>query len=121
MLGQVVLVNFFASLVRAVPRRASGADGAGPQARGVPLYGIAYKDKPTDAVGFLARISAIPIVAIGLDESGRTGIDFGVYGVPETYIVDKHGIIRVRHVGPLTAESVAREILPAVRALQAQP
>ncbi|HEY7990548.1 MAG TPA: DsbE family thiol:disulfide interchange protein [Stellaceae bacterium] len=119
MLGHVVLVNFFASWC--VPCRAEHPVlmGLGPSA-GVPLVGIAYKDKPTDAVGFLQEYGN-PYVAIGLDESGRTGIDFGVYGVPETYIVDKHGIIRVRHVGPLTAESVAREILPAVRALQAQP
>ncbi|HXE16471.1 MAG TPA: DsbE family thiol:disulfide interchange protein [Stellaceae bacterium] len=119
MLGHVVLVNFFASWC--VPCRAEHPVlmGLGSSA-GVPLVGIAYKDKPKDAVDFLQEYGN-PYVAIALDESGRTGIDFGVYGVPETYIVDKHGIIRVRHVGPLTAESVAREILPAVRALQAQP
>ncbi len=119
MLGRVVVVNFFASWC--VPCRVEHPVlmGLGPSAN-VPVVGIAYKDKPDDAVGFLNEYGN-PYVAIGLDETGRTGIDFGVYGVPETYVVDKRGIIRLRHVGPLTAESVAREILPVVRALLVQP
>jgi DsbE subfamily thiol:disulfide oxidoreductase len=119
MLGRVVVVNFFASWC--VPCRVEHPVlmGLGPSAN-VPLVGIAYKDKPADAVGFLNEYGN-PYLAIALDESGRTGIDFGVYGVPETYVVDKQGIIRLRHVGPLTAETVAREILPLVRALSVQP
>jgi cytochrome c biogenesis protein CcmG/thiol:disulfide interchange protein DsbE len=119
MLGRVVVVNFFASWC--VPCRVEHPVlmGLGPAAN-VPVVGIAYKDKPSAAVEFLNEYGN-PYVAIGLDESGRTGIDFGVYGVPETYIVDKSGIIRLRHVGPLNAETVAREIMPAVRTLQAQP
>ena len=119
LLGHVVVVNFFASWC--VPCRVEHPVlmGLGPSAH-VPVVGIAYKDKPKDALGFLNEYGN-PYVAIGLDESGRTGIDFGVYGVPETYVVDKHGIIRLRHVGPLNAESVAREILPLVRALEVQP
>lgn len=119
MLGRVVVVNFFASWC--VPCRVEHPVlmGLGPSAN-VAVVGIAYKDKGQDAIGFLNEYGN-PYVAIALDESGRTGIDFGVYGVPETYVVDKHGIIRLRHVGPLNAESVAREILPVVRALQGQP
>ena len=63
------------------------------------------------------RSSAIPIGRVGLDESGRVGIDFGVYGVPETYVIDKAGRIRLRHVGPLTAEAVSKELLPLLKML----
>jgi DsbE subfamily thiol:disulfide oxidoreductase len=119
MLGHVVLVNFFASWC--VPCRVEHPVlmGLGPTAN-VPVVGIAYKDKSRDAVGFLNEYGN-PYVAIGMDEGGRTGIDFGVYGVPETYLIDKHGIVRLRYVGPLTAEIVAQEILPAVRSLQQLP
>ena len=119
MIGHVVLVNFFASWC--VPCRAEHTllMGLGPTAH-VPLAGIAYKDKPENAIGFLNEYGN-PYIALGLDQNGRTGIDFGVYGVPETYVVDKQGVIRLRHVGPLTAEAVAREILPLVATLNAQP
>lgn len=119
LLGHVVLVNFFASWC--IPCRVEHPVlmGLGPAAD-VPVVGIAYKDKSQDAVGFLNEYGN-PYVAVAMDEGGRTGIDFGVYGVPETYLIDKHGIIRLRYVGPLTAEVVAREILPAVRTLQQSP
>jgi cytochrome c biogenesis protein CcmG/thiol:disulfide interchange protein DsbE len=81
-----------------------------------PLYGIAYKDKPADAARFLDQLGD-PYARIGLDEAGRTGIDFGVYGVPETYVIDKAGRIRLRHVGPLTAEAVAKELKPLIEEL----
>ena len=115
--GQVALVNFFASWC--VPCRAEH-----PlllriaEEEHVPLYGIAYKDKPADAARFLAQLGN-PYRRIGLDESGRTGIDFGVYGVPETYLIDKDGHIRFRYVGPLTAEALERELLPRLKALGA--
>lgn len=84
----------------------------------IPLYGIAYKDKDADNARFLAELGN-PFTAIGLDRDGRTGIDFGVYGVPETYLIDRDGHIRQRWVGPLTPGRVIREVLPAVRKLQA--
>ena len=86
------------------------------QRLGVPLYGIAYKDKQEDTEQFLKQLGD-PFTRIGLDESGRVGIDFGVYGVPETYVIDKAGRIRLRHVGPLTAEDVTRELAPLVQEL----
>ncbi len=113
--GKVTLVNFFASwcepcrdehpvLMRLVK------DGQ------TSLYGIAYKDKLEDAERFLKQLGD-PYRTVGLDESGRTGIDFGVYGVPETYVIDKEGRIRLRHVGPLTDADVAQQLLPLLKEL----
>jgi cytochrome c biogenesis protein CcmG/thiol:disulfide interchange protein DsbE len=117
MKGQVVLVNFFASWC--VPCRAEhpvlmtlSHDLA------VPLYGIAYKDKPEDVVKFLDSLGN-PYLRVGLDQSGRTAIDFGVYGVPETYVIDRQGHIRWRHAGPLDAGVIAKELNPLLRELGA--
>jgi cytochrome c biogenesis protein CcmG, thiol:disulfide interchange protein DsbE len=74
---------------------------------------VAYKDKPEDARRFLDLLGN-PFHRIGVDHSGTTAIDFGVYGVPETYVVDGGGHIRYRQVGPLTADDVERKILPLI-------
>lgn len=115
MKGQVVLVNFFASWC--VPCRAEhpvlmtlSHDLA------VPLYGIAYKDKPEDSAKFLAELGN-PFRRTGLDQNGRTGIDFGVYGVPETYAIDRDGRIRWRHVGPLDQAAIDHELMPLLHRL----
>ena len=114
--GQVVLVNFFASWC--VPCRSEHPLLMRLAAElKTPLYGIDYKDKPEDAARFLSELGN-PYGRIGADRDGRVGIDFGVYGVPETYVIDKAGRIRLRHVGPLTPADVAREIAPLVKALQ---
>jgi cytochrome c biogenesis protein CcmG, thiol:disulfide interchange protein DsbE len=114
--GQVVLINFFASWC--LPCRAEHPLLMNiPRELGVPLYGIDYKDKPDDAGKFLSELGN-PYGRIGADSDGRVGIDFGVYGVPETYVIDKAGRIRLRHVGPLTPEDVAKEIAPLVLALK---
>ena len=114
--GQVVLINFFASWC--VPCRAEHPLLMSVSRElGVPLYGIDYKDKPEDAARFLTELGN-PYDRIGADRDGRTGIDFGVYGVPETYVIDKAGRIRLRHVGPLTPADVAKEIAPLVQALK---
>jgi cytochrome c biogenesis protein CcmG/thiol:disulfide interchange protein DsbE len=108
--GQVSLVNFFASWC--VPCRAEH-----PllmrlaREEGLPVNGIAYKDRPDDARAFLDELGN-PFARIGADLDGRTAIEFGVYGVPETYLVDREGRIRFRHVGPLTPEAIARDLLP---------
>ncbi len=113
--GQVVLINFFASWCE--PCRDEHPVlmqvTKNPQ---IALYGIAYKDKPADTAQFL-QLLGDPYRSIGLDESGRTGIDFGVYGVPETYVIDKEGRIRLRHVGPLTAADIDQQILPLLQKL----
>jgi cytochrome c biogenesis protein CcmG/thiol:disulfide interchange protein DsbE len=114
--GRVVLINFFASWC--VPCRAEHPLLMNiPRELGVALYGIDYKDKPEDAARFLAELGN-PYGRIGADRDGRVGIDFGVYGVPETYVIDKAGRIRWRHAGPLTPADVAKEIAPLVQALK---
>jgi cytochrome c biogenesis protein CcmG/thiol:disulfide interchange protein DsbE len=82
----------------------------------LPLYGIAYKDKPEDSERLLATFGD-PYRQIGMDRDGRVGLDFGVYGVPETYVIDSTGRIRRRFVGPLTADIVARDLLPLLKQL----
>lgn len=84
---------------------------------GVRLLGINYKDEPAAARRFLARLGN-PFDAIGADRSGRTAIDWGVYGVPETYVVDGKGRIAYRFVGPLSPESIQSELLPAIAGAQ---
>jgi cytochrome c biogenesis protein CcmG/thiol:disulfide interchange protein DsbE len=82
----------------------------------LPLYGIAYKDKPDDSSRLLATFGD-PYRQVGVDRDGRVGLDFGVYGVPETYVIDGTGRIRRRFVGPLTAETVDKELLPLLKQL----
>jgi cytochrome c biogenesis protein CcmG/thiol:disulfide interchange protein DsbE len=113
--GQVVLINFFASWC--VPCRLEHPllMRLATQEK-LPLYGIAYKDKVEDTERLLAQ-TGDPYRIIGVDRDGRVGIDFGVYGVPETYVIDKSGKIRRRFVGPLTADTVDKELLPLLKEL----
>jgi cytochrome c biogenesis protein CcmG, thiol:disulfide interchange protein DsbE len=82
----------------------------------LPLYGVAYKDKPEDSAKLLATFGD-PYRQVGIDRNGRVGLDFGVYGVPETYVLDSAGRIRKRFVGPLTADVVDKELLPLLKQL----
>jgi len=82
----------------------------------LPLYGIDYKDKPEDGSRLLATFGD-PYRQVGVDRDGRVGLNFGVYGVPETYVVDSTGVIRKRFVGPLTADTVDKELLPLLKQL----
>lgn len=83
----------------------------------VPVIGLAYKDKPEDGLAWLAS-NGDPYRMSIVDRDGRVGIDFGVYGVPETFVIDKSGIIRYKQIGPLTADALDKTILPLVRELQ---
>jgi cytochrome c biogenesis protein CcmG/thiol:disulfide interchange protein DsbE len=84
----------------------------------VPIYGLNYKDQRADANAWLARFGN-PYDASLFDNEGRVGIDFGVYGVPETFVIDKAGVVRMKHIGPLTPEVIAKEIEPMVKKLDA--
>lgn len=83
----------------------------------IQIYGMDYKDQPADAQAVLNRYGN-PYVETVVDLKGRTGIDYGVYGVPETYLIDKDGIIRYKHTGPLTRDSLDKKILPLLKELQ---
>ena len=82
----------------------------------LPIVGLNYKDQRADAKNWLARLGD-PYVFSVVDADGRVGIDYGVYGVPETYVIDKAGIIRMKHTGPITPESLQKQILPLVAEL----
>lgn len=82
----------------------------------VPIYGLNYKDQRADALGWLARFGN-PYVASLSDTAGLVGIDYGVYGVPETFVIDKAGVIRRKFIGPVTAQTVRDEIVPLVARL----
>jgi len=84
------------------------------QQKGIRLYGIDYKDDEASARRFLGRYGN-PYARVGADRSGRTAIDFGVYGVPETYVVTGDGKIAYRHVGPLTEQAIKEKLLPLVQ------
>ena len=85
----------------------------------VPIYGVDYKDTREEALTWLRRWgNPYPLVAV--DEAGRVGINYGVYGVPETYVIDKAGKIRYKQIGPVDQDILEKKILPLVRELQNQ-
>ncbi|HEU4855111.1 DsbE family thiol:disulfide interchange protein [Nitrosospira briensis] len=83
----------------------------------VPVYGLNYKDERDLALQWLRQFGDPYTVSVR-DPEGRTGIDFGVYGVPETYVIDKNGVIRYKQIGPVTVEALETKILPLVKELQ---
>ncbi|MEZ5833028.1 MAG: DsbE family thiol:disulfide interchange protein [Dongiaceae bacterium] len=110
--GKLIAVNFFASWC--VPCRAEHPFLKQLTAEfGVPVIGIAWKDKPAAARAFLAELGD-PYAATGADENGRTGIDFGITGVPETFLVDGNGIVRYRLAGPVTPDELKSALAPAI-------
>ncbi|MEQ1628783.1 MAG: DsbE family thiol:disulfide interchange protein [Nitrospira sp.] len=116
--GKVWLLNFWASWC-------NGCKEEHPtlmrmaQVGNVPIYGMDYKDRRDEALTWLRR-HGNPYVLTGVDEAGRIGINYGVYGVPETYVIDKQGVIRYKQIGPLDDEVVAKTIIPLVKELQAK-
>ncbi len=80
------------------------------------VYGLNYKDQPADALRWLAQLGD-PYDAIGADRDGRVGIDWGVYGVPETFIVDRNGMIRHKQVGPISPDILKNQLVPLIKDL----
>ena len=114
--GEVTVVNVFASWC--IPCRDEHPLLEALKAQtGVRLVGINQKDAPQNARAFLAELGN-PYDAIGADRDGRVSIDWGVYGVPETFVVDQGGIITFKHIGPIDAQSLANEVIPAVEKAQ---
>ncbi|MBN9242647.1 MAG: DsbE family thiol:disulfide interchange protein [Mesorhizobium sp.] len=117
--GKVTLLNVFASWC-APCREEHPVLLALAQDKRYRLAALNYKDKPENARRFLGELGN-PFAAIGVDEAGRTAIDWGVYGVPETFIVGKDGRIAYKHVGPLTPDSVRSKLLPEIEKALAVP
>lgn len=109
----VKLVNFWASWC--APCRVEHPNLELLAAEGIPIYGINYKDDPAKAEAFLDELGD-PYTGIGTDESGRTAIDWGLYGVPETYVIDGEGRVVLRFAGPITERSLEGQIRPAIEA-----
>jgi len=83
----------------------------------VPIYGLNYKDERNTALQWLKRYGDPYTISI-VDPDGRVGIDYGVYGVPETYVIDKKGIVRHKQIGPVTVDSLQKTIIPLIIELQ---
>jgi cytochrome c-type biogenesis protein CcmF len=112
--GKVTLVNFFASWC--IPCREEHPVLPLVAKAGIRLVGISYKDRPADAKAWLDQFGN-PYAAVGVDLYGHAGLDFGVYGVPESYLIDKQGVIRFKQTGPLTPEIIREKIIPLAEKL----
>lgn len=86
----------------------------------VPIHGLNYKDKPYDAAKWLAELGD-PYTRTGADIDGRVGIDWGVYGVPETFVIDRDGRIAYKHIGPVTRKALSDKIIPLIEELRGKP
>jgi cytochrome c biogenesis protein CcmG, thiol:disulfide interchange protein DsbE len=115
--GKVTVVNFWASwcvpCVQEHPLL-----GLLKQRAGTPIFGVSYKDQPAQARRFLGRYGN-PFMAVGVDADGRGAIEWGVYGMPETFVINGRGEIVYKHVGPLSVESLETKVIPAIRAAEA--
>jgi len=114
--GRPVIVNFFASWCP--PCRIEHPQMMRLSREGVAMIGIAFKDRPEDTQRFLGELGD-PFRTVGLDQSGRTAIEWGVYGVPESYFVDPAGIVRWRDAHAITPELLEAELRPLLRRYRA--
>ncbi|MEE8378956.1 MAG: DsbE family thiol:disulfide interchange protein [Gammaproteobacteria bacterium] len=116
MLGKVWLLNVWASWCVAC-RSEHPLLVQLSRANIVPIYGLNYKDVPTEGKSWLAQLGD-PYAASVIDYEGKVGIDYGVYGVPETFVIDKQGVIRHKVIGPVTPSALDNCVLPLVKKLQ---
>jgi cytochrome c biogenesis protein CcmG/thiol:disulfide interchange protein DsbE len=115
LLGQVWVLNVWASwCVSCRAEHAIITDLANRNL--VDIFGLNYKDQPQDARRWLQQFGN-PYSASLMDIDGRVGIDWGVYGVPETFVIGRDGQIKYKHIGPVTQESLEREVIPAIKEL----
>lgn len=112
--GEVSLVNVFASWCAAC-RIEHPLLLRLKQEQVVPIHGLDYKDDPQAALGWLAQ-HGDPYTRVGADRSGRVGIDWGVYGVPETFVLDRNGVIVCKQIGPISERDWTRKLRPAIEA-----
>lgn len=116
MLGKVWLLNTWASWCVAC-RQEHPILMEFAKTKTLPIVGLDYKDQDSEGLKWLARFGDPYDLAI-TDKDGRIGIDFGVYGVPESFLIDKAGVIRYKQIGPVTEEALKEKILPLIRELQ---
>jgi len=117
--GEVSVVNVFASWCTAC-RDEHPLWMTLARSRALPIHGLNYKDKPDDAARWLDALGD-PYTRTGADLHGRVGIDWGVYGVPETFVIDRQGRIRRKIIGAINRRIVDEELIPLVRQLRAEP
>jgi cytochrome c biogenesis protein CcmG/thiol:disulfide interchange protein DsbE len=116
MLGRVWMFNVWASWCTACREEHPLLMQMSKQLQ-VPLIGMDYKDTDKDASEILQQ-AGNPYQTVVTDSDGRVGIDYGVYGVPETYLIDKNGVIRYKQIGPITEEALRMKIMPLINVLQ---
>ena len=115
MLGKVWLLNVWASWCVSC-RQEHPVLMSFAKTGTVPIVGLNYKDARDDGKGWLAQFGN-PYVTSAFDSDGRVGIDYGVYGVPETFVIDKRGVIRMKYTGPLTQEIIGQKLIPLIQEL----
>jgi cytochrome c biogenesis protein CcmG, thiol:disulfide interchange protein DsbE len=117
LLGQVWMLNVWASWCVAC-REEHPTLMAFSRTKTVPVIGLNYKDQRAEGLAWLTQFGN-PYDASAFDQTGRVGIDFGVYGVPETFVIDKKGMVRFKHIGPLTPKVLQDRIVPLLKELNA--
>lgn len=115
MLGKVWLLNVWASWCVSCREEQPALMDLARQGV-VPILGLDYKDEREDGMRWLEQFGN-PYQLSAFDADGRVGIDYGVYGVPETFVIDKRGVVRMKHIGPLTPEVIAEKLLPLIKEL----